>query len=357
MNLLILPGDGIGPEIMAAAECVMQAADDRFGLGLKIDHMLVGFDSLEKHGSTFRDEVEQACRLADGVVLGPVDHHAYPTREEGGLNPSGELRIRLDLFANVRPVKTTPGVPHVGRDMDLVIVRENTEGFYADRNMVQGSGEFMPTEDLALAVRKVTAKGSRRIAETAFTLAEGRRRKVAVVTKSNVLRMSDGLFLREAYAAGGAFARVEKEEVLVDAMAALLVREPERFDVIVTTNMFGDILSDEAAELAGSLGLAGSLNLGNEYAVAQAVHGAAPSIAGKGTANPTALIRSCAMLLIWLGEKQDKVEFLQAGAAVHQATDAVLADAANHTADLGGKMSTGAFGEKVAEAISSGETN
>ena len=144
MHLLILPGDGIGPEIMAAATGVLGASDDRFGLGLQLEHTSVGFESLKEHGMTFRDEVEQACRLADGVILGPVDHHAYPTREEGGLNPSGELRIRLDLFANIRPVKTTPGVPHVGRDMDLVIVRENTEGFYADRNMVQGSGDGGP---------------------------------------------------------------------------------------------------------------------------------------------------------------------------------------------------------------------
>jgi 3-isopropylmalate dehydrogenase len=329
VNLLILPGDGIGPEITAAAVGCLEAVGDCFGLGLTLTQMEVGVASLKSQGTTFHDNVEQASRDADGVVLGPVDHHAYPPREEGGLNPSGELRIRLDLFANIRPTKTTPGVPCVGKPMDLVIVRENTEGFYADRNMVQGSGEFMPTDDVAMSLRKVSVKGTRRIAKAAFDLSIKRRKKMAVVTKSNVLRVTDGLFWREAQSVG----------------------EPERFDVIVTSNMYGDILSDEAAELGGGLGLAGSLNVGNAYAVAQAVHGAAPTIAGTGKANPTALIRSCSMLLGWLGERRDDSTLVEASEVMHSTMDSVLSDPTNHTPDLGGVRSTSEFGAIVEKAI------
>ena len=351
MNLLILPGDGIGPEITAAAVGCLEAVGDCFGLGLTLTQMEVGVASLKSQGTTFHDNVEQASRDADGVVLGPVDHHAYPPREEGGLNPSGELRIRLDLFANIRPTKTTPGVPCVGKPLDMVLVRENTEGFYADRNMVQGSGEFMPTDDVAMSLRKVSVKGTRRIAKAAFDLSIKRRKKMAVVTKSNVLRVTDGLFWREAQSVGEAYADVDVEEVLVDAMAALLVREPERFDVIVTSNMYGDILSDEAAELGGGLGLAGSLNVGNAYAVAQAVHGAAPTIAGTGKANPTALIRSCSMLLGWLGERRDDSTLVEASEVMHSTMDSVLSDPTNHTPDLGGVRSTSEFGAIVEKAI------
>jgi 3-isopropylmalate dehydrogenase len=217
----------------------------------------VGLVALASAGNTLPDAVIEACRKADGFVLGPVGHHDYPPRAEGGRNPSGELRIALDLYANIRPSRTFDGLPHYGRTpMDLVIARENTEGFYADRNMHQGSGEFMPTPDLALSVRKISAHASRRIAEAAFRLAKRRRRKVTAVHKANVLRMGEGLFLREVRAVAAQHPEVAYDEQLVDSMAALLVRDAARYDVLVTTNMYGDILSDEAAELSGSLGLA-----------------------------------------------------------------------------------------------------
>src|SRR4029077_5189911 len=147
-------------------------------------------------GTTITDEVVERARRADGVILGPVSHNDYPPASQGGLNPSGELRRLLDLFANIRPARSRSGLPaRCGRDIDLVIVRENTEGFYADRSMHVGPGEFMPTPDLALSVRKITRTGSTRIAQSAFELAMGRRRKVTAVHKANVLRVSDGLFL------------------------------------------------------------------------------------------------------------------------------------------------------------------
>ncbi|MDH5222956.1 MAG: isocitrate/isopropylmalate family dehydrogenase, partial [Betaproteobacteria bacterium] len=158
MNIAILPGDGIGPEIMAVTVDALSRADRRFGLGLRFATHDVGLAALRRHGNTLPDAVVEACRRADGFVLGPVGHHDYPPRAEGGRNPSGDLRIALDLFANIRPCRSYEGLPHYGRTpMDLVIARENTEGFYADRSMHLGPGEFMPTPDLALSVRKVSA--------------------------------------------------------------------------------------------------------------------------------------------------------------------------------------------------------
>ena len=225
----------------------------------------MGFAALRAHGSTLPDAAAEAASAADGVILGPVSHNDYPPVAQGGLNPSGELRKRLDLFANIRPARSRGGFPpRCGAAVDLVIARENTEGFYADRSMFLGPGEFMPTPDLALSVRKITRAGSTRIAEAAFALARGRRNKVTAVHKANVLRVSDGLFLEFVRAVAACFPAVDYEETIMDAMAALLVRDAGAFDVVVTTNMFGDILSDLASEISGSLGLAASLNAGDD---------------------------------------------------------------------------------------------
>jgi 3-isopropylmalate dehydrogenase len=232
------------------------------------------------------------------------------------------------------------------------VVRENTEGFYADRNMFMGNGEFMPTPDLALAVRKITRQGSTRIAETAFKLAMTRpRKKVTVVHKANVLRISDGLFLECTRAVAARYPQVECEEQIMDAMAALLVRDASRFDVIVTTNAFGDILSDEASEIAGSLGLAASINAGHEHALAQAQHGSAPDIAGQDRANPSSLIGSVAMLLAWLGERRSDPKFAKASAIIEQALDAAISKAESRTPDLGGSLGTKAFGDHVTSLL------
>ena len=351
MKIAVLPGDGIGPEIMDATLEVLRVADQRLSLGLDFELHEVGLAALKKSGSTFPAEVFERCRAADGIILGPVSHQQYPPRAQGGVNPSGDMRIRLDLYANVRPSRTRAGMPHWGRTpMDLVIVRENTEGFYADRNMHVGPGELMPTPDMALALRKVTAHASERIARSAFALATRRRNKVTSVHKQNVLRISDGLFLERVRAVAGEYRQVEYDEQLVDSMAAMLVRDAARYDVIVTTNMFGDILSDEAAELSGSLGLAGSINAGETHCMAQAQHGSAPDIAGKDKANPTSLVLSAAMLLEWLGIRRDRPEFLRAHRAIDAAVDILLGDPARRTTDLGGPLGTRAFGEALSEA-------
>ena len=343
IDILVLEGDGIGPEITAVTLAVLRAADAKFGLRLAYKPAAIGWAAHKAAGTTFPDSVEALAKAADGVLLGPVSHNDYPPRAQGGLNPSGEMRKRLELYANIRPARSREGFPpRCGKAVDLVIVRENTEGFYADRNMFQGSGEFMPTPDLAIAMRKITREGSTRIAQAAFKLALQRRKKVTAVHKANVLRLSDGLYLECTRAVAANYPNVQYEERIIDA---------SQFDVVVTTNMYGDILSDEASEIAGSLGLAASLNAGAEHAVAQAQHGSAPDIAGKNIANPSSLIGSAAMLLAWLGERRGDKKLERAAQAIEAALDRVIAKKEWRTPDLGDPLGTDAFGARVAEML------
>jgi 3-isopropylmalate dehydrogenase len=352
VRIVVMEGDGIGPEITAATMAVLRAADGTFKLGLSVAPVSIGLAALRAHGTTLPDAAVEAAKAADGVILVAVSHNDYPPVAQGGLNPSGELRKRLDLFANIRPARSRGGLPpRCGSPVDLVIARENTEGFYADRSMFLGSGEFMPTADLALSVRKITRAGSMRIAQSAFALAERRRKKLTAVHKANVLRVSDGLFLECVRAVASRFPGVEYEERIIDAMAALLVRDASAFDVIVTTNMFGDILSDLAAEISGSLGLAASLNAGEAHAVAQAQHGSAPDIAGEDRANPASLIGSAAMLLAWLGERRSDERLIRATATIEDALDRAIGNPQWRTRDLGGPLGTKAFGERVAALL------
>jgi 3-isopropylmalate dehydrogenase len=233
---------------------------------------------------------------------------------------------------------------------DLVVVRENTEGFYADRNMEEGSGEILVTPDVAISLRRITRACCNRIARAAFELSARRRQHVSIVHKANVLKLGDGLFLEECRKVAAEFPGVTVDDFIVDAMMAHVVRAPQRFDVIVTTNMFGDILSDLTAELSGSLGLGGSLNAGSEHAMAQAAHGSAPDIAGRDIANPLSLILSAALLLAWHGRRQQAKSFETAAAAIDAAVAAAVA-AGETTLDIGGKLGTRAAGEAIAARI------
>ncbi len=349
LKLLQLDGDGIDPEIMAATIAVLEAVRPALTCELSVERAAIGFAALKTDGTTIPDTVIVAAKAADGVLLGPVSHNAYPPREEGGLNPSGVLRRNLELYANIRPARLWPGIDAPARrPLDLIVVRENLEGFYADRNMFAGGGEFSPEPGIALAVRKVTEKASLRIAEAAFALAETRHaRKVTAIHKANVMRLSDGLFLDCVRRVAERHPEITYDEMLVDAAAAHLVREPDRFDVLVTTNMFGDILSDLASELSGGLGLAGSLNVGPDAVAAQAQHGSAPDIAGQDAANPTSMILSLAMLLR---------HFKQNTAAdqIIQALGACLAASATRTRDLGGALGTQAFTQTLIHHIAKG---
>jgi 3-isopropylmalate dehydrogenase len=352
VNLLVLEGDGIGPEICAATVDVVAAVGHKLVIAFAFDRATIGFKALEQSGTTFPEAVYEASTAADGIILGPVSHNDYPPTDQGGVNPSGLLRKRLDLFANIRPAKSRPGFPpRCGTPVDLVTMRENTEGFYADRSMFMGPGEMMPTPDIAMAFRKVTRQACTRIAEASFSLARRRRKLVTAVHKANVLRTSDGLFLECTRAVAARNPDIDYDEKLVDAMTALLVRDASVFDVICTTNMFGDILSDEAAEISGSIGLAASLNAGTDHAVAQAQHGSAPDIAGRGIANPSSLIGSAAMLLGWLGEQRKDGQLMHAADLIEAALDAVIADPAKRTGDMGGQAGTEAFAGAVMAAL------
>ncbi|GAA1223686.1 isocitrate/isopropylmalate dehydrogenase family protein [Pseudonocardia alaniniphila] len=353
MKVLVLPGDGIGPEIVGPTVDVLEAADAAYGLGLDLETADIGFAGLDREGTTLPQAVLDRIPEVGGVILGPVSHYDYPPRHEGGINPSAELRVRFDLFANIRPCRSRADLTVLRAPMDLVLVRENTEGFYSDRNMYAGSGEFMPDPDNAFSIRKISARGCERVARAAFELARRRRRKVTAVHKANVLKLSDGLFLREVRKVAEAFPDVELEELIVDAAAAALIRRPDAFDVIVTTNMFGDILSDEAAELSGSLGLGGSLNAGDDVGVAQAQHGSAPDIAGRGIANPTSLILSAAMLLDWRGRRDRNEALVAAAAGIESAVETVLAEPGSRTRDLGGHLGTAEFAAHVVARLTS----
>jgi 3-isopropylmalate dehydrogenase len=353
MRLIVLPGDGIGPEITSATIAVLKATDREFKLGLSYDYDDVGFASLEKHGTTLRDETIEKARGYDGIILGPQSHMDYPPRDKGGPNVSAGFRVKLDLYANVRPARTRPFLNLGAKAMDLVIMREATEGFYPDRNMYKGIGEFMPTPDVALSIRKLTSHACERIARAAFVLAMKRRKKVTAVHKANNFIITDGFFLEKVRKVAAEFPEVELDDVIIDAMAAHLVRDPSRYDVIVSTNFYSDILSDLASELSGSLGLAGSINANAETGLvcAQAQHGSAPDIAGQNTANPISLILSAAMMLSWLGELRKLPALEAAGAEIERAVDEVLTDPGSRTRDIGGSLNTDAFGQRVAEAI------
>ncbi|MBY5933907.1 isocitrate/isopropylmalate dehydrogenase family protein [Tateyamaria omphalii] len=355
MKLMVLPCDGIGPEIMAATLDVLNVANDRFDLDLSFHEEESGFTSLKNHGITLREEVLDRARTQfDGVILGTQSHMDYPPVAEGGRNVSAGFRIGLDLYANVRPARSRSFLENKANGMDLVIMREATEGFYPDRNMFKGVGEMMPDPDMALSVRKITRHGSMRICREAFKLAMQRGRRVAAIHKANSFLMTDGLFLECFREVSKDFPDVETEELIVDAFAALLVRQPEKYDVVVATNFYGDILSDLASELSGSLGLAGSINANAETGLccAQAQHGSAPDIAGQNVANPTSLILSAAMMLTWLGEQRGIEKLMDAGGAITDAVDAVIDDPAKRTRDLGGTVNTDSFGSLVADAIS-----
>ncbi|GAM76224.1 3-isopropylmalate dehydrogenase [Vibrio ishigakensis] len=341
MKLLVLPGDGIGPEITQAAVKVLNVADSKFNLGLSCEFDDVGFDSLEKYGTTLRQETLEKAKTYDGIILGTQSHADYPKPEQGGRNVSAGFRIGLDLYANVRPARSRSFLPtnmSEGKSIDLVIMREATEGFYPDRNMTEGWGEVKTTPDMALSIRKITRHCSERIARKAFELAMSRDKKVTAIHKANSFHMTDGLFLEAVNDVAKEFPEVELDDLLVDASTAHLVRTPERFDVLVATNFYGDIISDLASELSGSLGLAGSMMASDEHCCAQAQHGSAPDIAGLDKANPTSMILSVSMLIEWMGQKHQREDLITASKAINAAVDATLENPNYRTADLGGSL-------------------
>src|SRR6202166_3873749 len=353
MRIVVLPGDGIGPEIAAATTCVLRAASERFQLNVAIEEHPVGHQSLQQFGATVRPGLLDIVRSADGLILGPTATFDFKDEQSGEINPSKFFRKNLDLFANVRPARTYPGLRNRLGAFDLVVVRENTEGFYSDRNMEQGNSELLVTPDVVISLRRITRHCCERIALAACQLAMKRRKHLTIVHKANVLKIGDGMFLDICRETARGYPGLVVDDILVDAMMAHVVRQPDRFDVIVATNMFGDILSDLTAELSGSLGLGGSLNVGAEHAMAQAAHGSAADIAGRDVANPTSLILSASLLLAWHAERKGAARFEEAARAVEGAV-ATAIKTGRATKDVGGKLGTIATGEAVVELLRSG---
>ena len=350
MKIIVIPGDGIGPETMNATVAVLQAASDRYKLDIKLEYDIVGHESLIRHNSTLAPGLLEKVKAADGLMLGPTSTYEFKDESKGEINPSKFFRKGLDLFANIRPAKTYPGSGTTYKPLDLVVVRENTEGFYADRNIESGGSEMLITPDVVVSLRRITRQCCERIARSAFELAMTRKKHVTIVHKANVLRIGDGMFIDACHAVAKEFPAVQVDDVIVDAMMAHVVRAPERYDVIVTTNMFGDILSDLTAELAGSLGMAASINAGTHYAMAQAAHGSAPDIAGQNIANPFSQVCSAAMLLTWYGQREGRPEFIQASQALEQAVTQAIA-AKESTRDMGGKLGTKETGQALLKRL------
>lgn len=351
LRLGLLLGDGIGPEIVPAAVEVVDAALDAAGASTADWVTLpLGLAAIDSHGSHLPAETLDALAGMDAWLLGPHDNAAYPEPFASRLNPSGTIRKHFDLFANIRPAKALDGAEAVVPGTDLVIVRENTQGFYADRNTFAGTGEFMPDADTAIAMAIFTRSAVQRVAEVAFDLARTRRRKLTIVHKANVLRLTTGMFRDVCREVAGDYPDIEVDDHHIDAMAAHLVRSADRFDVIVTENMFGDILSDLAGELAGSLGIAASINASRDKVMAQAAHGSAPDIAGRNIANPIAMILSAGMLLHWLGTRHDDAALLSAAELVGDGVEETV-KTGTMTPDMGGTTGTAEFGHAVAQRI------
>lgn len=321
-TICLLPGDGIGPEVIAAARTAIAAT----GLACQFVEAEVGWGCFERHGTALPEETLQAVKAADAALLGAV---SSPSRRVAGYrSPVVGLRQGLDLYACIRPVQTPP-LPDQRPGVDMVVVRENSEGLYAGREERSSTGD----ETTAIAQRVITTRGSRRIATFALDYARRHgRKRITIVHKANVLRETCGLFREVALDVFAPADELTVDELLVDTAAYHMVRTPERFDVVVTTNLFGDILSDIASAWGGGLGLAVSANLGDKHAIFEPVHGSAPDIAGRGIANPLAAIGAAALLLEHLGE-------YERGAQLRSGIDAALRSD-THTPDLGGTGTT-----------------
>jgi len=334
-RVAVIPGDGIGPEITQATIDILEAT----GFEAEWVYLEAGLGAIEKGKPAMPPETIQAIREIKVALKGPT------TTPSGGGHTSANVALRkaLDLFANVRPAKSLPGVqgPFADKKLDLIIVRENTEDLYAGI-------EYMPHPDVAQSIKVITRQGSSRLFDYTFKMArEQKRKRVTVVHKANIMKLSDGLFLEEFYKAAEKNPDIKADDIIVDNCCMQLVTRPEQFDVLVTENLYGDIISDLCAGLVGGLGLAPGANIGYDCAVFEAVHGSAPDIAGKGVANPTALLLSAVMMLRHLGhhDQADRI------------TNSILrvcADGHCLTVDLGGHASTNEYAREVVE-ISRGQ--
>ncbi len=327
-KICVIPGDGIGPEVIDSSLEILKKTK----LDFEFNFAEAGYETHQKHGTPLPESTIQKAKESDAILFGAV---TTPPNIEGYFSPIVRLRKMLNLYANVRPIFSFP-VEISKPNLDFTIIRENTEGLY--------SGSERRTDEGAITERIITKKGSERILKYAFELAKKQNKnKVTVVHKANVLRLTDGLFLETAKEISKDYPEIQMEEIIVDACAMKMILNPGSFEILVTTNMFGDILSDEASALIGGLGLASSANIGDRLGLFESVHGSAPDITGQNLANPTATILASTLMLEFLGENETANQ-------IKQAVLNTLEDGFS-TKDLGGNLSTNEFTEKVKEYL------
>jgi|TARA_B110000014_G_scaffold13110_1_gene8856 3-isopropylmalate dehydrogenase len=335
-NISLITGDGIGPELSESAISILETINDKLDVKTKVTSLEAGDSALEKFGKALPDETFQSIKSSDACLKAPVG--------ESAADVIVVLRRKLDLFANIRPAKSYPNTPSLRDDIDLVIVRENTEDLY--------TGQEFVINDTAVALRIITEKASKRIAKHAFQTAIQRNQKkhVTCVHKSNVMRKTDGLFAKSCKSVSEEFPDVKFDEMYVDACSMNLIRQPQEFDVIVTTNLFGDILSDQSSQVVGGLGMAPAANLGDNFGLFEPVHGAAFDIAGKQIANPTSFILSIKMMLQWLGSKNNDQNSISVAQTLEQ-TVLELVKSGITTKDVGGDKSTKEFTKEITNRL------
>jgi 3-isopropylmalate dehydrogenase len=336
-TISLIRGDGIGPEQTAAARKILETISDNSSTKFTINEVKAGDAALAKHGKALPEFSVDIIKKSQACLKGPVG--------ESAADVIIVLRRMFDLYANVRPAKSYPNIQSLSGKVDMVTVRENTEDVYL-------GWEFNADENTVVALRITSERASRRIAEYAFKVATIRNDKCRVVAvhKANVMRKGDGLFAATCRDVAKKYPKIQYSELYVDAAAMNLIRNPEEFDVIVTTNLFGDILSDEAAQVVGGLGMGPAANIGEKFALFEPVHGAAFDIAGKNAANPSSILLSAKMMLEWLSDKHNDKNAILEGRRIEDAIVGLLKND-KKTKDIGGKLSTTEFTELVAKAM------
>ncbi|MGD1838378.1 MAG: isocitrate/isopropylmalate dehydrogenase family protein [Nitrososphaeraceae archaeon] len=341
-NVSLIPGDGIGPELIESATKVLQTINEKkTGLKFNLTHVEAGDSALAKYGKALPEQTLESIKKSDVCIKGPVG--------ESAADVIIFLRRYFDLYANIRPAKTYPNIKSFAQkenaDVDLVIVRENTEDLYL-------GWEFNADNDTIAALRIISKKASKRIAEAAFEISRLRnqKKKVVAVHKANVMRKGDGLFKNVCREVSKDFPDIEYSELYVDACSMNLIRNPEDFDVIVTTNLFGDILSDEAAQVVGGLGMGPASNIGKDFALFEPVHGAAFDIAGKNIANPSSILLSMKMMFEWLVNKYDDNMLNIYGKKIEDSIIELLKQN-KKTIDIGGNLTTSRFTDEIINLI------
>lgn len=335
-TISLITGDGIGPELSESVISVLNTIQDKFDLKFDIAKLSAGDLALEETGKALPAETVESIKRSDACLKAPVG--------ESAADVIVVLRRMLDLYANIRPAKSYPHMPALRDDIDMVIVRENTEDLYTGKEFSLG--------DSSVALRIISEKASKRIARYAFEISRQRNsmRKVTCVHKSNVMRITDGMFAKACADVSKDYPDIAFEEMYVDACAMNLIRQPDQFDVIVTTNLFGDILSDESSQVVGGLGMAPAANIGDDFALFEPVHGAAFDIAGKNIANPSSFLLSIKMMLDWLGNKHGDSKCIEVGQKL-ESTIFDLVKTGVKTRDIGGDKSTTEFTKQITDNL------